>query len=67
MTVYVLEVGTYDDCFVRGVYSSPESAMRALPRTDWEQQPWGWASRGESYGDDAVIHPFEIDAPMNDA
>lgn len=46
MKVYILEVGSYDQAYIKGVYSSPEAAMAA-------HQPKGGAVRGHEYGSHA--------------
>ena len=71
-TIWVLQVGCYEQEYIQGVYASPEAAISDCPipsnipqryflRTDgWKQRDDGSWGNGLDYDYAANITPFEI-------
>lgn len=62
MTVYVLEIGSYSQRGVVGVFATPEAAMAGYPYGPWvEGEPFqGRRNWHCAHGDSADVEEYEV-------
>ena len=66
--VYLLEVGCYDEAYIKGVYASPEAAIAAHTPNRSSGHEWsgpdeqGCYSFSGEWNDHASVRPYEVES-----